>query len=258
MLATRGTLLLESSTVSGNRGSDTGGGIFLLVSGAPPLSGALIARDSTITANLANSDGDLAGDGGGIALNIGTGFTATLELVNSVVAGNLDSGTQIRPDLDCDSDLQLTASGFSFVGVNDGCDALFPAGTPNASGDYVGTAGAPLDPMLLPLYDYGGPLPTHMPSPPAVFADGGLSPLIDFGSCPDAIEDQRLLGDGTTGLRRFDTVEVINPPGGDGCEIGAVEYGADTRNDRTLFADGFENGNTLIWSSEVASPPTPM
>jgi len=253
MLATRGTLLLESSTVSGNRGSDTGGGIFLLVSGAPPLSGALIARDSTITANLANSYGDLAGDGGGIALNIGTGFTATLELVNSVVAGNLDSGSLIRPDFQCGGDVQLTASGFSFVDSNEGCSTLFPAGSPNAAGDYVGTAGSPLDAQLLPLADYGGPLPTHLPEPPPPFSELGptVSPLIDHGSCADAIEDQRGYGDAAAGVRRVDRPEVTNPPGGDGCDIGAVEVGADPHIDPTLFADGFEAGHTLLWTSEV-------
>jgi len=279
ILNTRGTLFLEASTVSGNTANASGGGVMVLVSGVPPLSGALIARDSTIVRNLANADvGDTDGDGGGIAFSIGTSFTGTLELHNSVVAGNLDqlpaiteslaihgsgtgnegvplSGFQVRPDLDCDSNVELVASGFSFVGSNEGCDTLLPAGEPNAAGDYVGTAATPLDPVLDPLADYGGPTPTHRPSPPIVplFGELGptISPLIDFGSCPDAIEDQRGYGDAAAGVRRVDRPEVTNPPDGDGCDIGAVEAGADPQVDRTLFADGFEAGHTLLWTTEV-------
>lgn len=251
ILAARGTVFLEASTVSGNRAADNGGGILLLVSGVPPLSGALVARDSTITENLAEANGDLGGDGGGIGFLIGVGFTADLELVNTVVAGNLDSGSLVRPDLHCSGDVQLAASGTSFVGSNEGCAALFPSGSPNAEGDWVGTAGAPIDPMLEPLGDNGGPLPTHLPMPPPPFGDGATSQLVDFGSCPDVIDDQRGFGDETAVLRRFDLPEVSNPPGGDGCDIGAVEVGADPRVDPTLFADGFEAGHTLMWSSEV-------
>jgi CSLREA domain-containing protein len=250
ILAARGTLVLEASTVSGNRASDNGGGVLLLVSGVPPLSGAILARDSTITENVAEANGDNAGDGGGIAFIVGTGFTADVELVNTVVAGNLDSGALLRPDFQCGGDVQVNASGTSFVGANDGCDAQFPAGSPNAAGDYVGTAATPLDPLLQPLGDNGGPLPTHRPEPPPPFGDGA-SPLVDQGSCPDVIDDQRGFGDETAVLRRFDLPEVSNPPGGDGCDIGAVEVNADPRVDPTLFADGFEAGHTLMWSSEV-------
>jgi len=263
ILNTRGTLFLETSTVSGNTANATGGGVFVLVSGVPPLSGGLIARDSTIYQNLANADagtGDINGDGGGIAVTAGTGFTVTLELHNSVVAGNLDlegvplAGFQVRPDVHCSGDVQLLASGFSFVGSNEGCSTLLPSGLPNAAGDWVGSAGAELDPILDPLDNYGGPTPTHRPTvtmvPPFGELGPTISPLIDFGSCPDAIEDQRGFGDPAAGLRRVDHVEVANPPGGDGCDIGAVEFGTGQPVDRTIFADGFEDGHTLLWTTE--------
>ncbi len=251
ILATRGTVVLEASTVSGNRASDNGGGILLLVSGAPPLSGALLARDSTITENLAEANGDLAGDGGGIAFIVGTGFTATLELANTVVAGNLDSGALLRPDFQCGGDVQVNASGFSFIGSNAGCEAQFPAGSPNAAGDWVGSVGAELDPDLQPLGDYGGPTPTHAPALIPPFSEQGVSPLIDSGNCPDALTDQRGFGDPEAGIRRIDTPLLPNPPGGDGCDIGAVEAGGDPQVDRTIFADGFELGHTLLWTTEV-------
>ena len=263
ILNTRGTLFLEASTVSGNTANGSGGGVMVLVSGVPPLSGAVIARDTTIVRNVANADfgsGDTNGDGGGIATTIGTSFTGTLELHNSVVAGNLDlegvplSGFQVHPDLHCDSNVQLVASGFSFVGSNEGCSTLFAAGLPNAAGDWVGSAGAELDAFLEPLGNYGGPTPTHRPSvtaPPFGELGPTISPLIDSGSCPDAITDQRGFGDAATDLRRVDHAEVINPPGGDGCDIGAVEFGSNANVDPTIFTDGFEVGHTLLWSSEV-------
>ena len=256
ILATPGgnVIILEASTVSGNLANSSGGGILLRVA-SPGVTGALIVRDSTITRNVANADSDLAGEGGGIALSVNVGLEATLEFHNSAVADNEDFGVLIQPDLHCGGDVQLLAGGFSFVGSNEGCSTLFPAGEPNAAGDYVGTAAALLDPVLDPLADYGGPTPTHRPSPPFVPPFGELgptvSPLIDFGSCPDAIEDQRGYGDAAAGVRRVDRPEVTNPPGGDGCDIGAVETGADPQVDRTLFADGFEAGHTLLWSTEV-------
>lgn len=265
ILATRGTVFLEGSTVSGNTANSDGGGMLLLVSGVPPLSGALIIRDSTVVRNVANADfgsGDTIGDGGGIAFTIGTSFTGTLELHNSVVAGNLDpegvplDGFQVNPDLHCESNVLLDASGFSFVGINTGCDALLPSGLPNAAGDWVGTAAAPIDPILEPLGNNGGPTPTHRPLvavPP--FGELGptpvVSPLIDSGSCPGAVTDQRGFGDAEDDLRRVDHVEIANPAGGDGCDIGAVEFGSNANVDPTIFTDGFEDGHTLRWSSEM-------
>jgi hypothetical protein len=256
ILATPGgnVVILEASTVSGNLANSSGGGILLRVA-SPGVTGALIVRDSTITRNVADAEDEPAGEGGGIAFSMGVGSEATLELHNSVVADNEDFGNLIRPDLHCSGDVQLLASGFSFVGSNEGCATLFPAGSPNAAGDWVGTAAAPLDPVLDPLGDYGGPTPTHRPSPPVVPPFGELgpivSPLIDSGSCPDAVEDQRGYGDAAAGLRRFDHPGMTNPPGGDGCDIGAVETGADPQVDRAIFADGFETGHTLLWSTEV-------
>lgn len=253
LLATRGTVHLESSTVSGNRANASGGGVLLLVSGVPPLSGALIVRDSTIVENVANDDagtGDTTGDGGGISFSIGTSFTGDFELHNSIVAGNLDLegaplGFQVRPDVHCGSNVQLVASGTSLVGSNEGCSTLLPAGMPNAAGDWVGSAGAEIDPDLQALGDYGGPTPTHRPAPNL------SSPTIDQGSCPDAIEDQRGFGDAGTGMRRVDVPDVANAPDSDSCDIGAFEFGSNANVDPTIFADGFEDGHTLRWTSEA-------
>lgn len=247
IFAARGDLRLESSTVSGNQANDDGGGVHLLVTGPGELAGSLTVLDSTVTDNLADADGNLDGDGGGIDFSVGSDDEATLELRNTVVADNLATAPAIHPHLGCET-ADLAASGAAFIGSNAGCETLFPAGAPNAAGDYVGTAAAPLDPELGPLADNGGPLPTHAPVVP--LTGGGGSPLVDQGSCPNALKDQRGFGDPAAGRRVVD-LTVPNPPGGDGCDIGAVELDADPGVDRTLFADGFEAGHTLLWTSEV-------
>ena len=73
--------------------ADYGGAIVLHASGAPA---SLALRDVTVTANLANSDSDAAGGGGGLAAFIDVGQTATLELANSILAGNLDFRPRLR------------------------------------------------------------------------------------------------------------------------------------------------------------------
>ena len=85
----------------------------------------------------------------------------------------------------------------------------------------------------------------------AVAAAGSLlSPLVDQDSCPEAVTYQRGYGDATTGRRPVDHPAASDAVGGDGCDIGAVEVGADADADPSLFADGFEVGHTLFWAKE--------
>jgi len=248
--ASRGTFVLDSTTISGNSANGSGGGVFFQVSSATPVTGSLTVIDSTITGNVGNADAAGSGIAGGIEAAVGSNQTGTLELVNSVVAANLDAGVAARHDLDCTSTVQLLASGASFIGSNEGCSTLFPAGSPNAGGNWVGTNAAPLDPDLEPLADNGGPVPTHHPSATPLTALG-VSPLIDQGSCPGGRTDQRGHGNPLNGFRRVDLPAVPNPAGGDGCDVGAVEVDAAPIEQPTIFADGFESGTTLLWSSEL-------
>jgi hypothetical protein len=121
---------------------------------------------------------------------------------------------------------------------------LFPAGSPNAEDDFVGTAAAPIDPMLLGLALNGGETLNHRPELDAA------SPVIDHGSCPNTQQDQRGHGDPVTHLRIVDNATVANHPASDGCDIGAVERGGDPGSDPDLFEDDFELGHTLRWSGE--------
>jgi hypothetical protein len=246
IVALDSSITVAESTISGNSAAIFGGAIW---AGTTPESGAaLLIRDTTITDNTSGTS--LAvGDGGGLYLSPGTDHPLTVSLENSVVAGNFDLVGIDQPDLFCGANLAaFAATGSSLIGANDGCEAFFPAGSPNANGDFVGTVAAPLAPLLLPIADNGGPTPTHRPvlTPPFL-----ISPLIDRGSCPGVGADQRGFGDLAAGLRRVDLADVPTPPGGDGCDIGAVEVMADPLFDDLIYADGFELGHALRWSSET-------
>lgn len=239
----RASLRIERSTFSANEAADYGGAIVFHASSAPA---SLALRDVTVTANLANSDSDAEGGGGGLAAFIDVGQTATLELANSILAGNLDLSAAPSPDsfLLAGSLLTLTSSGFNLLGSNAGAESFFAAGTPNSASDYVGTAATPIAPHLLALADNGGFAPDHRP---AIVAG---TPLIDKGFCTGSPADQRGYGDSVSHMRIVDTA-FANGPGSDGCDIGSHERAGEPGADPAVFSDGFEWGHTLVWSTEV-------
>lgn len=239
----RASVYIDRSTFSANEATDYGGAIAVSATTTPAL---LALRDVTVTANRANSDSDAAGGGGGLATSLDVGQTATLELANSILAGNLDLSAAPSPDalLLAGSLLTVASSGFNLVGSNAGAESFFVAGSPNPDGDYVGTAATPIAPQLLALADNGGFAPDHRP---AIVAG---TPLIDQGFCTGSRADQRGYGDAVSHQRIVDTA-FVNGPGSDGCDIGAHERAGDPGADPALFSDGFEWGHTLGWSTEV-------
>jgi Calx-beta domain len=147
-----GPLTLTNSTVSGNVASGIGnaaGGIFNDF-------GPLTLTSSTVSNNT-------AGSGGGIVNNGGVGGTVNVR--SSIVAGNTASSANSGPDVAG----QFASQGHNLVGISDDSTG-FVNGT---NGDIVGTASAPVDAMLRPLGNYGGPTQTQLPRP--------TSPAIDAG-----------------------------------------------------------------------------
>ncbi len=238
----RGTLTVERSTVSGNAAYDSGGGLFINASGGDA---SLSLVDSTVYDNVADADLDLDGEGGGLFAATSTNQTLEIDLRNSIVAGNFDNGILLNPDLYFSGALLLTATGFNLIGANDGAAAYFPAGNPNANGDFVGTAASPIDPLLLPLALNNGITLNHRPILDAA------SPVIDHGACPGRAADQRGHGDVLTHARIVDNPTVPNQAASDACDIGAVERGGLADSAAELFVDGFELGHTLRWDAEV-------
>lgn len=240
---TDGSLTLARSTLSGNLANANGGAIFLQSTGA---SATLTLRDATLTLNQAEANGDTVGDGGGIYASINVTLSATLDLTNTILAGNLDSGVLVHPDASISSlaNVTLISHGFNLVGSNAGASTFFLAGLPNGDGDWIGTSGAPIDPLLDTLADHGGFGPTHRPA-----AVAG-TPVIDQGFCTGSGSDQRRYGDAAGHVRIVDTI-APNGAGSDGCDIGAFERGGDPDAEPTLFEDDFEAGHTLYWSAQV-------
>jgi predicted outer membrane repeat protein len=120
------------------------------------------AADSTLSGNSATY-------GGGI-------YAGAAALTNSIVAGN--SG--ITPDLQISAG-SVTAA-YSLIGNNNGT-SLAAAPTPDASGNLIGTATSPIDPLLDLLANNGGPTQTHALLPG--------SPAIDRGTAAGQSFDQR-------------------------------------------------------------------
>ena len=234
-------LVIERSTFSGNESAGAGGGLF--VRAVDGIGGSLVLRNSTLVGNT-SGDGSGTGRGGGVAFSSLLGAELPFHLENTVLAKNLDlNPTLSRPDISCSTNPSLVSTGSSFVSNHTGCESLLPEGNPNADGNFVGTAAASLSPQLDILHDLGGETPVHMPllSP--------LSPLLDQGSCANAAADQRGYG-APSGGRAVD-LPGIGDPGGDGCDIGAVEFDAVAIPLPEIFRDGFETGTTLLWTGAV-------
>ncbi len=196
MLANRGTFI--NSTISGNTANGAlatdGGGGLRFQAGANTIS----IVSSTITNNTAPNSA--AGARSGIWHE-----TGTLTLTNSIVAGN------VAQDIQRDGTGVITSGGFNLIGENTSVTTEFPAGSPSGT-DYVGTEKAPINALLDPLADNGGPTQTHLPM------EGSVA--IDNGSASGSAIDQRGF------VRPFDVPSVPNSPSGDGSDIGAVEVGS--------------------------------
>jgi hypothetical protein len=180
---TNGTLMITGSTLSGNSATSTNSGIGGAIVNFAALAvtnsafannsatafGGGIENDGPGPLSVANStiSGNIAGfGGGGVDLSGAPGPT----FGNTVLAGNAaPSSPDVRGPLD--------SQGYNLIGNGSG-------GSGYADTDLVGTAANPLDPLLGPLQDNGGPTQTMAPLPG--------SPALNVGD-PDQLgsPDQR-------------------------------------------------------------------
>lgn len=131
-------LSITNSTITGNTA--------LFAGGIRSLNGALRLIQSTAVANTGT------GGSGGLVLE---GGSATL--ANTIVADNIGTAD---PDIG-GAGTALTVSGKNLVGRNNGNYA----GSLPADGILIGTVALPVQPLLAPIADYGGPTPTMPPLP---------------------------------------------------------------------------------------------
>jgi hypothetical protein len=180
-----GSLQIANSTFSGNSGS-----LGIVYS----FGNQVIVRNATIVNN----------PGGGLYKDSGT-----ITLGNTIVAGN---GSY---DLSRNGGSAINTNGGNLIGRNNNAGPNFSvAGTPNINSDYVGTPASPIDPLLLPLGNYGGTTPTYAPQPGSLAINRGNNCVVN-NSCVPAMAaalttDQR----GAGFVRQFGTANV---------DIGAFE-----------------------------------
>jgi hypothetical protein len=149
-IANTGTLTVSNSTLSGNSASGSqiffgrdalGGGGGIDTRGTHPVT----LTNVTLTANRASYS-----RGGGLFVASGSPV-----LHNTLIAGNFRNPTGTTRDdvfgaLNSGGDYNLIGDGTGMTGLSDG-----------VNGNLVGSAAAPIDPLLGPLQDNGGPTKTH-------------------------------------------------------------------------------------------------
>jgi hypothetical protein len=149
---------IRNSTISGNTAVSYGGGVDL------NLYGTLAIANSTITGNTASS-------GGGIAANFGYYEPGELTLSSAIVAGN-----SAGPDV-----IGFGSFGPNSLSGNNNLIGVANSGglTLTGAGNLTGTLAAPLNPMLAPLAENGGPTKTHalLPGSPAIDAGNNSANL---------------------------------------------------------------------------------
>lgn len=222
----------------GSGGSATGGGIITVTN--------LSISSSTISLNSINAGaGGLGGVGrsgtapGGIpGAAEGGGLDCLLppnSTQNSLVAGNTGP-----TDPDCHG--SFTSQGYNFIGIIGSATGF------TGTGDQAGTGGSPLNPLLGPLADLGGPTPVMELLPG--------SPAMDKGNRGVLATDQR------GSPRPYDLISIANATGGDGSDIGAFELSQPlltmSQSPSNVVFSWPVNyaGYTLQSASQLASPVT--
>jgi CSLREA domain-containing protein len=211
---------LVNTTVSGNTAATLGAGVYD--------SGYAQIFNSTITNNLAYSNGADSGAGAGLY----TAYPNTTYLSGTILAGNLETAShKPNPPLLVDNDCTGTigGDGANILGTTNTCTLNPP--------DSVVVA----DPLLGPLQLNGGQVPTHALQPG--------SPAIDAGSPADC-----------TLFNSYDGRGAHRPEGA-ACDIGAYEYAAngdvngdgvrDVADVFTLINFLFANGPALAGLGDV-------
>jgi hypothetical protein len=166
-----GTLTVTNSTLSGNSatgGNGLGGGIFS-ASSSP---GHIVLTNDTLANNRASTRG------GGLFVYDTTARSHTLH--NTLIAGNFQGAGSDPSDIYDAHGAIDPASANNLIG--DGSGGLYPS-----LGNLGGSSGNPLDPLLAPLGDYGGPTPTmalRFGSPAIDAASAAYAPVTDQRGLP--------------------------------------------------------------------------
>ena len=187
----QGSLTLTRSTVADNDATNNGGGIFYTSPGKLSVTNSTLSgndsngwggavstdegttnlKNATINRNVADAEANGTGDGGGL-----DGFGGTVNLRNTILAGNFDRSAPEHPDWHCSGG--IVSQGYNLLSSTAGC-AVAPA-----TGDQTAS-----DPGLAFLANNGGRTLTLalLSNSPAV--NSGNPATSGSGACPAT--DQR-------------------------------------------------------------------
>ena len=206
------TATLTDCTISGNSAHDDGGGVYnygtatltdCTISGNSANAGGGVNAYGPLTLTACTVSGNSAAIGGGVYLLSGPHSRTTIG--DTIVAGN---AANTSPDLFGTVDQD---QGYNLIGDGDGASGF------TAAGDQVGTAASPIDPLLAPLGDYGGPTQTMalLPGSPAIDkGDNTLVPIDPSTGLP-VTTDQRgftRVVNGTVDIGAFEDQVVVTTP----------------------------------------------
>src|SRR5215831_12956426 len=229
-------LSIINSTISGNTAQGYGGGLRNLANDAT-------LTNVTITNNRADSDATgVEYDGGMIQLG------SHMNLRNSIVAGNFKGNGNTASDLTGNAtDPYVSSSHNNLIGVNDDSTGL------DGATNLLGTLANPINPLLGPLADNGGPTRTHLllPGSPAIKA--GINALADGNTT-----DQRGFNRAASGPIDIGAVEVgyaITATGGtpQSATIGSV-FAAPLQ--ATVIESGIPRSGVLVTFAAPANGPS--
>ena len=172
-----GTTTLTDCTFSGNRAGNLGGAIFTsggnlslgnctLASNTAGTSGGAIDAQGPVTVTSSTFSGNQTTSGGGAIDNYLNDYT--VKIGDSILAGN---SCPFGPNVSNG----VVSLGHNLVGNTDGSSGW-------VASDLTGTGSNPLNPLLAPLGNYGGPTPTMalLPGSPAIGGgDSTLAPATD-------------------------------------------------------------------------------
>jgi hypothetical protein len=186
---------ITNSTITRNAAYDSGGGIANF--------GYLSLVNSTVADNKTNGPDSLYG------VQVSNAGTA-------VVANSIISGTSVYPGGPPTSDIlgDFTSLGHNIIGTIGGPVTVATGFVDGVNGDQVGTNDAPIDPMLGPLGDNGGPTETLAlrAGSPAIDA-GGNALALDPDGDPLAFDQRgpgfdRIVG-GTVDIGAFEAGGIM-------------------------------------------------
>jgi uncharacterized repeat protein (TIGR01451 family) len=200
------SVTITNATIVDNQIFGNGGGIDI----PSTANEGFLLQNDTITSNAADHGGGIYFDGSG---------GAVAELTNTIVA--LNRVVTVGPDIDANAN-NLISVGGDFIGNNANAGSNFAAGTPNGNGDFVGTAAAPLNPLLGLLQDNGGTatlldgshLFTEALLPGSLAIDHGndnTAPPTDERGFPRSSDPH--VDSGAYELLNFDVAAAVSAPG---------------------------------------------